>query len=105
MNNNEAFTKRLTAAVLADDRAAAFQVTAEAMQEIGQQFVNIINRYSAADLPFCVAAMLITASSMNGMLSDSGRELVKKLVASCSAVVIKRDEFEKQMQEEHDGAI
>lgn len=97
---NNSFFKRLDAAVLADDRAAAHQVAAEAMQEIGQQFMDIINQYSYADLPFCVAAMLATASSMNGVLTDSGREIVRSLVSSCSTVVIRKDALEKQMRED-----
>jgi hypothetical protein len=97
---NNSFSERLTAAVLADDRAAAFKVAADAMQEIGQQLMDIINQYSTADLPFCIAAMLVTSSSMNGMLPDSGREMVRNLVSSCSTVVIRKDELKKQMQED-----
>lgn len=101
MNDNpKSFYKRLASAVLADDCAVAHQVASEAMQEIGQQFMNIINQYSTADLPFCVAAMLVTASSMNGVLPNSGREMVRSIVSSCSAVVIRKDEFERQMREE-----
>ena len=99
MKKNNSFSKRLAAAVLVNDRAAAHQVAAEAMQEIGQQFMDIVNQYSTADLPFCVAAMLVTASSMNGVLPDSGRDMVKSLVSSCSAVVIRKDAFEQQMRE------
>lgn len=101
MKKNNSFSKRLVAAVLADDRAAAHQVAVDAMQEIGQQFMDIVNQYSTADLPFCVAAMLVPASSMNGVLPDSGRDMVKSLVSSCSAVVIRKDAFEQQMREEH----
>ena len=100
MKKNNSFSKRLAAAVLADDRAAAHAVAAEAMQEIGQQFMDIVNQYSTADLPFCVAAMLVTSSSMNGVLPESGREMVRSLVSSCSTVVIRKDAFEQQLREE-----
>lgn len=100
MKKNNSFSKRLAAAVLVNDRAAAHQVAAEAMQEISQQFMDIVNQYGTADLPFCIAAMLVTSSSMNGVLPDSGRDMVKSLVSSCSAVVIKKDDFEKQLREE-----
>ncbi len=79
MKKNNSFSRRLAAAVLVNDRAAAHQVAAEAMQEIGQQFMDIINQYSTADLPFCIAAMLVTSSSMNGALPDSGRTWSKAL--------------------------
>lgn len=96
---NESFAKRLAAAVLANDRPAAFRVTADAMQEIGEKLMDVLNQYTSADLPFCIAAMQITSASMTGVLPDSGKDLVKNLMASCSAVVIRKDAFEQQMRE------
>lgn len=98
---NQSFTKQIVDAVLLKDRTLANALTQSAMQSIGQEIVKIIESHPTSDLPLVIACMRIVASSFEGILPDSGKLMASHLVDMTESIVISKDDFLKQMREEH----
>lgn len=96
-------SQMLTLAMLTNDRAEVDRVVNKCFSEMGHELMKVVNSYDFSDLPFVVAAMRITASSLMPIMGKNGQQLVERMTSMTTAITIDADEMRRQAGETDNG--
>lgn len=102
-NNSVPITVLMAMASMSGDSEQFTKVVCEAYRELTQKLLKVVHEYPTADLPFIVATMLITANTVRGMLTDSGKNIVEQFLRNTTTVVVDKEELARQAGLEADG--
>lgn len=94
------YSVRMAAAMLAHDQKMVDEVVVDCFDTMTKKFLAVAHEYDAADLPFVVATLRITATALSSILDESGRSFVEKLVSHTSCITVDAEELRKQAAEE-----
>ena len=67
------YALRMTLAVLANKPDDARSISAECVTAMTKELMGVVSRYDLMDFPFMVAALRLTATSLESLLDDHGK--------------------------------
>ena len=65
-----------------------------------QRAVGVVSRYDLMDFPFMVAALQLTATSLESLLDEHGKGIADGIVANTTCITIDASELKRQAKEE-----
>ena len=88
------YALRMTLAVLANKPDDARSISAECVTAMTKELMGVVSRYDLMDFPFMVAALRLTATSLESLLDEHG------IVANTTCITIDASELKRQAKEE-----
>ena len=94
------YALRMTLAVLANKPDAARSISAECVTAMTKELMGVVSRYDLMDFPFMVAALRLTATSLESLLDEHGKGIADNIVANTTCFTIDASELKRQAKEE-----
>ena len=89
------YALRMTLAVLANKPDDARSISAECVTAMTKELMGVVSRYDLMDFPFMVAALRLTATSLESLLG-----ITDNIVANTTCITIDASELKRQAKEE-----
>ena len=99
-NSDLPYALRMTLAVLANKPDDARSISAECITAMTKELMDVVSRYDVMDFPFMVAALRLTATSLEAMLDEHGKGIADNIVANTTCITIDASELKRQAKEE-----
>lgn len=101
MNNNTVpYALQMAMALLEGNFDGAHSIIKDCITVMSNELAGVASGYDLADYPFMVAALKLTATSLEALLDENGRGIADKIVASSTCITIDADELKRQAKEE-----
>ena len=94
------YALRMTLAVLANKPDDARSISAECVTAMTKELMGVVSRYDLMDFPFMVAALRLTATSLESLLDEHGKGIADGIVANTTCITIDASELKRQTKEE-----
>lgn len=94
------YALRMTLAVLANKPDDARSISAECVTAMTKELMDVVSRYDLMDFPFMVAALQLTATSLESLLDEHGKGIADGIVANTTCITIDASELKRQAKEE-----
>lgn len=94
------YALRMTLAVLANKPDDARSISAECVTTMTKELMGVVSRYDLMDFPFMVAALRLTATSLESLLDEHGKGIADNIVANTTCITIDASELKRQAKEE-----
>ena len=94
------YALRMTLAVLANKPDDARSISAECVTAMTKELMGVVSRYDLMDFPFMVAALRLTATSLESLLDEHGKGIADNIVANTTCITIDASELKRQAKEE-----
>lgn len=94
------YALRMTLAVLANKPDDARSISAECVTAMTKELMGVVSRYDLMDFPFMVAALRLTATSLESLLDEHGKGIADNIVANTTCITIDASELKHQAKEE-----
>lgn len=94
------YALRMTLAVLANKPDDARSISAECVTAMTKELMGVVSRYDLMDFPFMVAALRLTATSLESLLDEHGKGIADNIVANTICITIDASELKRQSKEE-----
>ena len=82
------YALRMTLAVLANKPDDARSISAECVTAMTKELMGVVSRYDLMDFPFMVAALRLTATSLESLLDEHGKGIADNIVANTTCITI-----------------
>lgn len=102
MNNQIPYALRMSMAVLANKPDTARDISAECITAMTKELMNVASGYDVMDFPFMVAALRLTATSLEALLDEHGRGIADNIVAHTTCITVDADELKRQAKKPSD---
>lgn len=90
------YALRMTLAVLANKPDDARSISAECVTAMTKELMGVVSRYDLMDFPFMVAALRLTATSLESLLDEHGKGIADNIVANTTCITIDASELKRQ---------
>ena len=97
------YSVQLAMAQAAHDEKAVDRIVQECFYGMTKEFLAVIHSYDAADLPFVLATMQLTARAVTPVMNESGRRFMENLMSHVSCVTVDVEELRRQAGGKGDG--
>lgn len=95
-SKNIPYALRMTLAVLANKPDDARSISAECVTAMTKELMGVVSRYDLIDFPFMVAALRLTATSLESLLDEHGKGIADNIVANTTCITIDASELKHQ---------
>lgn len=86
------------------NEAAVVAIIQNCLQDVSKTFMNdIIYKYDRLDLPFVLAAVKVTADSLESFLDNDDKEIYKGILSQTKCIAIDASELRRQAKEENNN--
>jgi len=85
------YALRMTLAVLANRPDDARNISAECVTAMTKELMDVVSRYDLMDFPFMVAALRLTATSLESLLDEHGKGIADNIVANTTCIELFED--------------
>ena len=75
-------------------------ISAECVTAMTKELMGVVSRYDLMDFPFMVAALRLTATSLESLLDEHGKGIADNIVANTTCITIDASELKRQAKEE-----
>lgn len=99
-SKNIPYALRMTLAVLANKPDDARSITAECVTAMTKELMGVVSGYDMMDFPFMVAALRLTATSLESLLDEHGKGIADGIVANTTCITVDAAEMKRQAKEE-----
>lgn len=99
-SKNIPYALRMTLAVLANRPDDARNISAECITAMTKELMGVASGYDLMDYPFMVAALQLTATSLESLLDEHGKGIADGIVANTTCITIDASELKRQAKEE-----
>lgn len=99
------YALRMTLAVLANKPDDARSISAECVTAMTKELMGVVSRYDLMDFPFMVAALRLTATSLESLLDEHGKGIADNIVANTTCITIDASELKRQARRSKDVEI
>lgn len=99
------YALRMTLAVLANKPDDARSISAECVTAMTKELMGVVSRYDLMDFPFMVAALRLTATSLESLLDEHGKGIADNIVANTTCITIEASELKRQQRRSKDMEI
>jgi len=96
------YALRMTLAVLANRPDDARNISAECVTAMTKELMGVASGYDLMDFPFMVAALRLTATSLEALLDEHGRWIADNIVAHTTCITVDADELKRQAKKSSD---
>lgn len=96
MSNGIPYALRMSMAVLANKPDVAHDISAECITAMTKELMAVASGYDVMDFPFMVAAMRLTATSLEALMDEHGRGIADNIVAHTTCITVDADELKRQ---------
>lgn len=90
------YALRMTLAVLANKPDDARSISAECVTAMTKELMGVVSRYDLMDFPFMVAALRLTATSLESLLDEHGKGIADNIIANTTCITIDASELKRQ---------
>lgn len=90
------YALRMTLAVLANKPDDARSISAECVTAMTKELMGVVSQYDLMDFPFMVAALRLTATSLESLLDEHGKGIADNIVANTTCITIDASELKRQ---------
>ena len=90
----------MTLAVIENRRDDDRKISAECVTAMPKELMDVVSRYDLMDFPFMVAALRLTATSLESLLDEHGKGIADNIVANTTCITIDASELKRQAKEE-----
>lgn len=95
-----ASVERTTMKLLKQLRQGDIEQVKEKLIDITADGMDVVSRYDLMDFPFMVAALRLTATSLESLLDEHGKGIADGIVANTTCITIDASELKRQAKEE-----
>lgn len=99
-SKNIPYALQMTLAVLANRPDDARNISAECITAMTKELMEVAGGYDVMDFPFMVAALRLTATSLESLLDEHGKGIADGIVANTTCITIDASELKRQVKEE-----
>lgn len=101
MNNNTVpYALQMVMALLETNFDEAHSIVKDCITVMSNELAGVASNYDFADFPFMVAALRLTATSLESLLDEHGKGIADNIVANTTCITIDASELKRQAKEE-----